>query len=151
MAEPSHHHHTLAPILASYFFYKDSYFCIDNTCVLCSSLFITMNGETMLCCLLFLISLADITFHTILVLGNFQNSKDEPLSNIVGIALRRCGGSKNKPFCDGSYNTINFEDKKTERGKTTKIYNESIKYPLLCLNHFYMWVHITSSIVSLSV
>jgi CDGSH-type Zn-finger protein len=70
-----------------------------------------MNEETML-----LPAIPDIivnfTFHTILVLDNFQNSKDEPLSNIVDIALRRCGGSKNKPFCDGSYNTINFEDEK---------------------------------------
>jgi CDGSH-type Zn-finger protein len=106
-------HHTLAAILANYFFYKDSYFCIDNTCDLYSSLFITMYGQTMLLRLLFLVSLVNFTYHTILVLDdNFQNSKDERLSNIVGIALRRCGWSKNQPFCDGSHNKINFENEK---------------------------------------
>jgi hypothetical protein len=46
----------------------------------------------MLLRLLFLVSLVNFTYHTILVLDdNFQNSKDEQLSNIVGIALRRCG------------------------------------------------------------
>ena len=31
------------------------------------------------------------------------NSKDETLFNVPGVALCRCGGSENKPFCDGSH------------------------------------------------
>ena len=46
------------------------------------------------------------------VIDNLVNSKDEKLSNIQGIALCRCGASKNKPFCDGSHNSINFRDDK---------------------------------------
>jgi CDGSH-type Zn-finger protein len=44
---------------------------------------------------------------------NLENSKGQKLSNIQGIALCRCGASKNKPFCDGSHFSINFKDKKT--------------------------------------
>ena len=46
------------------------------------------------------------------IIENLTNSKDEKLSNIQGIALCRCGASKNKPFCDGSHSTINFRDNK---------------------------------------
>jgi hypothetical protein len=92
----------------------------------------------------------NITLHTILVLENFQNSKDEPFSNIVGIVLHRGGGSKNKPFVTALITKSSLRMKKTERGKTTKICNQSIKYVLVCLNPF-RWVHITRSIVSLSI
>lgn len=42
------------------------------------------------------------------VVYNLQNFKGEPLSTTVGIALCRCGASKNKPFCDGTHNVIRF-------------------------------------------
>jgi CDGSH-type Zn-finger protein len=42
------------------------------------------------------------------VVYNLHNFKGEPLSTIVGTALCRCGGSKNKPFCDGTHNVIGF-------------------------------------------
>lgn len=47
------------------------------------------------------------------VVENLQNSKGEPLSTVRGVALCRCGASNNKPFCDGSHNSINFKDNKT--------------------------------------
>ena len=34
----------------------------------------------------------------------------KPLATVAGIALCRCGGSNNKPFCDGSHKRINFKD-----------------------------------------
>ena len=37
------------------------------------------------------------------VVENLQNSNGEPLSTVRGVALCRCGASKNKPFCDGSH------------------------------------------------
>jgi CDGSH-type Zn-finger protein len=40
------------------------------------------------------------------IIGNLENSKGEKLSNIQGIALCRCGASKNKPFCDGGHSVI---------------------------------------------
>lgn len=42
------------------------------------------------------------------VVENLQNSEGEPLSTIRGVALCRCGASKNKPFCDGTHGTIGF-------------------------------------------
>ena len=42
------------------------------------------------------------------VVDNLQNSRGEPLSTISGIALCRCGASKNKPFCDGTHSIIGF-------------------------------------------
>jgi CDGSH-type Zn-finger protein len=42
------------------------------------------------------------------VVYNLQNFKGEPLSTTVGIALCRCGASKNKPFCDGTHSVIGF-------------------------------------------
>ncbi len=59
------------------------------------------------------------------VVENLVNSKGEKLSNIHGVALCRCGASKNKPFCDGSHSLIGFstknkEDKEFEENKLTK-------------------------------
>lgn len=42
------------------------------------------------------------------IVENLQNSKGEPLSSIAGVALCRCGESKNKPFCDGTHSVIGF-------------------------------------------
>jgi CDGSH-type Zn-finger protein len=44
------------------------------------------------------------------IVENLQNSMDEPLSTLHGIALCRCGATKNKPFCDGSQRNINFKN-----------------------------------------
>jgi CDGSH-type Zn-finger protein len=48
------------------------------------------------------------------VVENLQNSKGESLSTIYGIALCRCGASKNKPFCDGTHGTIGFSSENKE-------------------------------------
>ena len=45
------------------------------------------------------------------IIENLENSKGEKLSNTIGIALCRCGASKNKPFCDGSHSIIGFSSK----------------------------------------
>lgn len=42
------------------------------------------------------------------VVYNLQDFKGEPLSTVVGIALCRCGKSKNKPFCDGTHSVVGF-------------------------------------------
>jgi CDGSH-type Zn-finger protein len=42
------------------------------------------------------------------IVENLQNSKGELLSTVSGVALCRCGASKNKPFCDGTHATIGF-------------------------------------------
>jgi CDGSH-type Zn-finger protein len=52
------------------------------------------------------------------IVENLQSSEGKQLSTIVGIALCRCGASKNKPFCDGTHGTIGFssENKVAENG-----------------------------------
>jgi CDGSH-type Zn-finger protein/uncharacterized Fe-S cluster protein YjdI len=47
------------------------------------------------------------------IVENLQNSKGESLSTVSGIALCRCGASKNKPFCDGTHGTIGFSSENT--------------------------------------
>lgn len=51
---------------------------------------------------------------------NLQNSNGEKFSNIRGVALCRCGTSKNKPFCDGTHNTIGFTSKKINKNLDPK-------------------------------
>jgi CDGSH-type Zn-finger protein len=46
------------------------------------------------------------------IVENLRNSKGEPLSTVSGVALCRCGASKNKPFCDSMHKVINFKDGK---------------------------------------
>ncbi len=46
------------------------------------------------------------------VIPNLQSSTGEPRSNVAGVALCRCGGSKNKPYCDGTHWHIDFKDDK---------------------------------------
>jgi CDGSH-type Zn-finger protein len=45
------------------------------------------------------------------VVDNLKNFKGETLSTTIGIALCRCGASKNKPFCDGTHSVIRFSSK----------------------------------------
>lgn len=57
------------------------------------------------------------------VVENLRNSNGESLSTIRGIALCRCGASKNKPFCDGTHGIIRFlnnDTEVTETGHTVK-------------------------------
>ncbi|MGH8752221.1 MAG: CDGSH iron-sulfur domain-containing protein [Burkholderiales bacterium] len=49
---------------------------------------------------------------TCLPVPNLQNSKGESLSCVRGVALCRCGASKNKPFCDGSHWQAGFKDER---------------------------------------
>jgi hypothetical protein len=66
------------------------------------------------------------------------------------MVLHRGGGSKNKPFVIALITNSTLRMKKSERGNTTKIYNQSIKYVLVCVDPCKL-VHITRSIDSLSV
>ena len=47
----------------------------------------------------------------IIVEGSFElkDSKGNTIKTEDNIALCRCGGSKNKPFCDGTHQKINFK------------------------------------------
>jgi len=51
------------------------------------------------------------------IIENLQNSKGEPLSNVTGVALCRCGSSKNKPFCDGTHSVVGFSSENDETKK----------------------------------
>ena len=48
------------------------------------------------------------------IAGDFElvDSEGRPygLAGSTSIALCRCGGSRNKPFCDGSHGTCGFRD-----------------------------------------
>ena len=44
---------------------------------------------------------------------NLVRSSGAACATVRGIALCRCGGSKNKPFCDGTHSVIGFKDTKT--------------------------------------
>jgi len=46
------------------------------------------------------------------IIANIQDSKGKPCSTVTGVALCRCGGSSNKPFCDGSHGKNGFSDEK---------------------------------------
>jgi len=51
-------------------------------------------------------------------LSTFMNSRGKAIATKETIALCRCGGSSNKPFCDGTHVKIGFEDsKKADRTK----------------------------------
>src|SRR5688572_19475903 len=42
---------------------------------------------------------------------NLRRASGEACATVRGVALCRCGGSKNKPFCDGTHSTIGFSDR----------------------------------------
>jgi CDGSH-type Zn-finger protein len=50
-------------------------------------------------------------------LASLVNSRGESISARPEMALCRCGGSRNKPFCDGTHAAIGFESKKLD-GRT---------------------------------
>ena len=45
-------------------------------------------------------------------LETLRNSKGETLEIRPTVALCRCGGSENKPFCDGTHWSVEFTDEK---------------------------------------
>ncbi len=51
---------------------------------------------------------------------NLRRASGEPCVTVRGVALCRCGGSKNKPFCDGTHGTIGFSDRKLSDGRHDK-------------------------------
>ena len=53
-------------------------------------------------------------------LENLQNSKGEKLEAKSQFALCRCGGSSNKPFCDGTHATNDFSSEKLADGSKDK-------------------------------
>lgn len=48
--------------------------------------------------------------------ANLQGWSGQTFKTVVGIALCRCGGSKNKPFCDGTHGTIGFSSQNGSDG-----------------------------------
>src|SRR5882672_1503309 len=44
---------------------------------------------------------------------NLRRASGDPCITARGVALCRCGGSKNKPFCDGTHSAIGFSDRNT--------------------------------------
>jgi CDGSH-type Zn-finger protein len=44
---------------------------------------------------------------------NLRRASGEVCATVRGVALCRCGGSKNRPFCDGTHGTIGFSDRNT--------------------------------------
>jgi len=51
---------------------------------------------------------------------NLVRSSGAPCATVRGVALCRCGGSKNKPFCDGTHSAIGFSDRRTADGANNR-------------------------------
>ena len=45
--------------------------------------------------------------------ANLRRASGEACAAVRGVAQCRCGGSKNKPFCDGTHGTNGFSDRNT--------------------------------------
>ena len=58
------------------------------------------------------------------VIPNLQKSSGEACATITGVALCRCGGSGNKPFCDGTHGKMGFSDANLSDGS----HNQRINY-----------------------
>ena len=56
--------------------------------------------------------LNDLTPKTI---PNLVDANGDPCATAAGVDLCRCGGSRNKPFCDGTRGEIGFTDEKNRR------------------------------------
>ncbi|MBI4290443.1 MAG: CDGSH iron-sulfur domain-containing protein [Betaproteobacteria bacterium] len=53
---------------------------------------------------------------------NLCREGGEPCATVRGVALCRCGASKNKPFCDGTHGTIGFKDRRvTEETQNRRV------------------------------
>ena len=50
---------------------------------------------------------------TALPVPNLRRASGEACASVRGVALCRCGGSKNKPFCDGTHGAIGFKGTNT--------------------------------------
>jgi CDGSH-type Zn-finger protein len=50
---------------------------------------------------------------TPLPVPNLRRASGEPCASVRGVALCRCGASKNKPFCDGTHGAIGFKGANT--------------------------------------
>ena len=57
--------------------------------------------------------LNDLAPHAI---PHLQTSRGEACVTVTGVALCRCGGSNNKPFCDGTHGKMGFNDQKLTDG-----------------------------------
>lgn len=57
------------------------------------------------------------------VIPNIQKSNGEVCATITGVALCRCGGSSNKPFCDGTHGKNGFSDANLSDGAHNKRIN----------------------------
>jgi CDGSH-type Zn-finger protein len=54
------------------------------------------------------------------VVPNLQNTRGKAYETVSGVALCRCGGSANKPFCDGTHGRNGFSDEKQTDGTIDK-------------------------------
>jgi CDGSH-type Zn-finger protein len=54
------------------------------------------------------------------IIENLKNSREEPISKIVRVALCRCGGSKDKPFCDGTHGSLGFSSENKNASQTAE-------------------------------
>ncbi len=59
--------------------------------------------------------------YTIRNVNNIQNSKGENIKIKPVFALCSCGGSNNKPFCDGTHREIGFSSDKVEGREPDKV------------------------------